>query len=178
MIERALGALQSGRAHQFWFSHRQGEVNFECRTGSGQALEVKNLSGDERRREFQILFPRELQPLERIRYQIRFEVKREFPEGSPHFYYYLSPRTVTRELRCEVRVPWSCKLANFFISHESADGFLCDDVPLIAFEEQSEQRRLYWSVKNPRPGDLFKTFWEYPKEEHERGEKARAEEQT
>jgi len=160
-ITNAGYSSHTSRIHQFWFETPQNEVPFSVISNRGEELVADVFSQTENKRELEILFPRPLRPLEQIDYQVRFQVRREFPKDLTHFFYYLGVRTITRALGLTVNIPGKFQFHNLFISHETSDGFLSDELPMITLSNNGSFRTLSWQLKNPRPGSLFRTFWEY-----------------
>lgn len=151
----------TSRCHQYWFSTPQQQVEFHGVSSRGP-LNIKVTSIEDSRRELVVEFPDPLEPLERFEYSISYRVKAEFVASYKQFFYYVGPRVATQVLCLKVNVPSCFQFNNASVSYETPDGFLSDEAPFLQFADREHVRSFSWTVRDPKPGSLYRTFWEYP----------------
>jgi hypothetical protein len=147
---------QSERVHQFWFEQPQGTIEFKCADLQGTEIAAHVRAASPCFREIVLLLPRPLRPLESLQYEITFEVEREF---GGHQNYSLCPRTITDLVSLSVLSAPRNDLAEVHVVHESVDGYLHDDPPLVTISREGPCTRLAWEARFPRPGDFLRTSW-------------------
>jgi len=156
-VNVSLNAVSS-RTHRFWFERPQPSISFKVSDQRRIELGVESLTASPHFYEIRVLFPRPLQPLETIKYEISFDAKKAFQD---HRFYFVSARTITNRLGLSVVGADLSRFGEAYILNESHDGFLKDNAPVLSISHEGSRQRLHWEVLSPEPGDVFKTFWSY-----------------
>ena len=146
----------SKRTHQYWFEQPQEDIEFHIHDDTGSRINYSLIKSGERYREICLELPRALNALERTKYKVSFQVK-----GTPkqNCFYYLSPRTATKQLSLTIKGYEGYKFASPRVAIETEGGFHKDQIPALSVTEENGVEILSWSQNAPRPGELYRTFW-------------------
>lgn len=146
----------SKRTHQYWFEQPQGDIEFDIWDDTGSRINYSVVKSSEQYREICLELPRALGALERLKYRVSCQVK-----GTPkqENFYYLSPRTVTKNLSLSIKGYEGYKFENPRVAIETEGGFHKDDSPTPSLIEENGIETLHWTQLSPKPGELYRTFW-------------------
>ena len=144
------------RTHQYWFEQPQAEINFKVEDTSGHPIKFSVVKSSEKYREIVLELPKVLNALERLKYRVSYQVKGIPKQDS---FYYLSPRTVTKELSLTIKAFEGYSFTNYIVSVETESGHVKDTAPGLAVTKENGIETLRWSQTSPKPGELFRTFW-------------------
>ena len=104
------------------------------RNGNGNKINYTVVKSSEKYREIILDLPRALGPLDRIKYRITYQVN-----GTPeqNNLYYLSPRTITKNLSLTIKGYEGYEFSNARVAVETEGGFHKDNPPEMSVKKEN-----------------------------------------
>jgi hypothetical protein len=148
------------RAHRFWFSKPQQNVEIRAFANDHTPLNLEYLDVTSSFIELKINFQKPLESAERFSYYLVFDLKNEFSDTC---FYDIGTRTITSNISFSLLAPSRHYFASNKLTLDSSDGFTKENPTFISFSVEEGRQKLTWQIRKPRPGDQFRTSWSLTK---------------